>query len=374
MKIAYFTTAQDNAEYSKFSLLRNSNSNSSNQVFHSNFIRCLVLNNEIEVFSCRSDNTESHASKLMSENSINWNYLVVEKNKAFNLRAQIREIRQTKINSEVAFVDTMNVRCLLVARKYCLLKRIPLIGIVTDNPYNITGLSSFKAKILHKLGKKCDAYVCLTESLNSFYNVQGKPSTIINGFSKKPQSIASIDKKPYFFYAGTLMEKYGIYDLIDSFNKLDNPNINLIIAGHNKSKEFDTKISNNPNIEFLGNIPNSKVVEYENSSIANINPRPFMETLDKDSIPSKVIEYSSKNSLVISGTSTPLKRVFQDSIFWIDENNSLDELLKKVIDLDEKMRKSLIEKMNDISKDNFSLEANNKKINLFLQKVGEKHE
>lgn len=370
MRIIYFTTAQDNNEFSSISTENKKKINSSNQVFHSNFIKALAVNNEIDVYSCRSYANQLNKSSVNVEENVSWNYLRTKKNKISTLLSQVKEINKINSLAKIAFVDTMNLRCLLIAKKYCKKNHIPLVGIVTDNPFNITNLKKSRAKLLIKLSSKCTGYVCLTEDLNLFYNKNNKPSILLKGISKPANNeIKSNVDYPYFFYAGTLLKQYGILDLISAFNELNDSNTKLIISGHHYNKEFETAIKDHHNIIYIGNIANEEVLNYENNSIANINPRPYIEQIDKYSIPSKVIEYSSKGSMVISGISTSLQKDFMGSILWIDENNSLSSRLKEAIEMNYKVRAAIIKNMNAIAENNFSLNVANQVLNDFIEKV-----
>ena len=359
MRIAYFTTAQDKQEYLKSPI----ELNPSNQVFHSSFIKCLSLTNELDIFVLRSNAYGDKKTFTNKEENISWNYLQTKCGKFSNITSQISLSKRIKEKFDIAFADTMNARCLLSARAFSKKSKVPLIGIVTDNPYNITNASKFKSRLLLNTAKKCDGYICLTPSLNSLFNKSNKPYILIKGLSK---NIDEDKKSPvdyqYFFYAGTLLKKYGILDLIDAFNNLNKSDIKLVIAGHCNNKDFKNAIQDNDRIVFLGNIDNNSVSQYENHSIANINPRPFIEEIDKYSVPSKVIEYSSKNSLIISGLSSQLKDVFDNSILWIDKNNSLSQRMEQALS----PNKELIEEVKNISKKNFSFEENNTKLQNFM--------
>ena len=202
MRIAYFTTAQDKQEYLKSPI----ELNPSNQVFHSSFIECLSLTNELDIFVLRSNAYGDKKTFTNKEENISWNYLQTKSGKFSNIASQISLSKRIKDKFDIAFVDTMNVRCLLSARAYCKKSKVPLIGIVTDNPYNITNASKFKSKLLLNTAKKCDGYICLTPSLNSLFNKSNKPYILIKGLSKNVDE----DKKSpvdyqYFFYAGTLL-------------------------------------------------------------------------------------------------------------------------------------------------------------------------
>ena len=170
MRIAYFTTAQEPKEFDKFIKDRKIQANTSNQVFHSSLVECLTSNNELLVFSCRKDPTQDNESKVNKTEDLTWHYLATKKSSFSNFFNQYTEVKSVKTYTDIAFVDTTNLRCMLYARKFCKTKRIPLVGIITDNPSNITGQNPLVSKILSFFIKKCDAFITLTEPLNTLFN------------------------------------------------------------------------------------------------------------------------------------------------------------------------------------------------------------
>ncbi len=365
MKIAYFTTAQDDEEYKVFSLEQNPNANSSNQVFHSKLIDCLSLSNEISVYSCRFDGKD-HDYKSKKLTKICWNYLKTKSGKCSNLISQISDSKKIKDEFSIAFVDTMNIRCLFTAKSFAKKNKIPLIGIVTDNPNNITNSSNLINTLLLKTAKKCDGFICLTESLNKLFNTLNKPYVVIKGLARKltPKDKPQISS-PYFFYAGTLLKKYGIYDLLQAIKHVE---AKLVIAGHHADEEFNNVIKDDTKVIYLGNIENKLVHQYENNAVANINPRPYMQEIDKYSIPSKLIEYSSKNALVISCPCKQLENDFNSSILWTNDKSSLIDRMNESLYMKKDVREEKIKEMNYISEKNFSLKSINKIVEEFISK------
>jgi glycosyltransferase involved in cell wall biosynthesis len=60
------------------------------------------------------------------------------------------------------------------------------------------------------------------------------------------------------------------------------------------------------------------------NSIANINPRPLDLKMDNESVPSKLLEYLSIGTPVISTKYPKLYSTFKDDVSWIDGNNIED--------------------------------------------------
>ena len=80
----------------------------------------------------------------------------------------------------------------------------------------------------------------------------------------------------YIVYAGRISEEKGLNELISSFSKIDSKNITLKIIGNgpllNKLKQYSY-----PKIEFLGELPNSEVLNIINNSIGVVTATKLFE-------------------------------------------------------------------------------------------------
>ncbi|MFA7032337.1 MAG: glycosyltransferase, partial [Bacilli bacterium] len=206
---------------------------------------------------------------------------------------------------------------------------LPVVGICTDSPSNISGTRrSYTMYLLHQ-AQNLSGYIALTKSLEELFNINNKPSLIIEGLVEdKPLKNNENETKPYFFFGGALMSRYGIYDLIEAFKLLKNDDINLLICGHHFDlRELHESIKDDKRIKFLGIIPVEDVLCYESQALANINPRPFSEDLDRFSIPSKTLEYLYSGRLTISVRNSILQKSFAKDAIWC-KSSSKEDLLE----------------------------------------------
>ena len=66
----------------------------------------------------------------------------------------------------------------------------------------------------------------------------------------------------------------------------------------------------------------------------NINPRPFEWKLDRESVPSKLLEYLSSGAPTMSTKHTRLMELFPNNLYWIDGHEKLEESLEKISSID----------------------------------------
>lgn len=380
MKIIYITTAINQTDYHEYTKLWTKAPNPSNQNFHNKLIRSLAINNELQVISIRPFSKRfcylrSLKKATCEEKNITWNYLTIKRNKFSKIATVTKEskaiLKTLNLENTIILTDTINPLCIRTANMLAKISNLPLIGICTDSPSNISGTNRAYTLYLLKQSSKCNGFIALTADLNDLFNPNNKPSTILEGVVESAKKDVDLmgEKNPYFFFAGALLEKYGVYNLIEAFKKINKSGVELYICGHsgNQSKILQA-IKENKNIHYLGTLPVQNVLQYEMYALANINPRPFSIDLDKLSIPSKTLEYLSSGAPTISVKNSKLQKHFEDLAIWT-KSGSVDDLYQamlKVLDLTKKERKELGKAAKEKVQELYSLDSVNKKLNVFL--------
>ena len=380
--IIYITTAQEEQEFDQFKKGWKFSLNPSNINFNNKMISCFSLTNKVHVFSirpysksCENINTNSKNNTI---GNTSYHYLKINKNKFLRpisyLLEIIKIIKTEQINNKPIIVcETINYSCLYIAKQISKKFSYPVIGLLTDSPNYISYISSSYKKKLFNKAKTLNGFIALNENLLSLYNVFNKPSIIINGLfdSRKIKKDKNINNnKPYFYYGGTCLKEFGIYNLIEAYKKLNTNKISLLISGHHENIEEINKSINGYDIKYLGNLSLKETNRYEENSVASINPRPYKKEIDLYSVSSKVIEYLSSKTIVISTYSSILHKIFKDEIIWTEDDsiNSLYKALKKVIEMDEDNKNKLIEKSYIKAKELYSIDKVNQKLELFINK------
>lgn len=381
MKIIYVTTAIDANDYKSFVSLWKKKPNPSNQNFHNKMIRCLAINNDVEVISIRPFSRKLVSSKSLQKEekktgNITWHYLQIKSNKVlrfFSIKIDCLKIfKKEDVKNTIIITDTINPNCLSAAVRMSKAYKLPIVGICSDSPSNITGTNKSYTLYLLKKASRCNGYISLTSGLNTLYNEENKPNIIIEGIVENETyypPIPHIEDKPYFFFGGSLLQRYGVNELIAGFKKLNRDDVKLIIAGHSGNEQLiKEQISDNHNIKFVGTLDINSVLSYEAGAIANINPRPFSEDLDRFSVPSKTIEYLTSGAITISVRNSKLKPYFEDEILWINEANedNICEAMNNVLSMNEDERKAFGLKAKEKVLSLFSMDQINQKLVSFL--------
>lgn len=376
--ILYITTAMDEKDFKEYITHWKSAPNPSNQNFHNKLIRSLAINNKVDVLSLRPFSKSLCDMKKLekeekNDKNITWHYLAVSRSifkKFVNCQTQINSLFKQLVNTDtIIFTDTINP-ALIHFLKHAVNKKYKnkIIGIVTDSPSNISNTGrSFSTYILNN-ASNYDGYLALTDELNELYNRHNKPSCILEGIVEKRtfENRMPLQCK-YFFFAGALMERYGVYNLIEAFKQFlkQYPDYYLIIAGHHGDEHrLLNTIKDYPNIRYLKMLPVDDILFYEQHSIGNINPRPFSEDLDRYSIPSKTIEYLVSGSPTISVKNTKLAKIFLQEIIWARSDSPLDlkEALEKVATMSKETRHDIVLQGQKKALENYSFDVVNKLI------------
>ena len=380
MRIIYFTTALEKEDYISFCENWNGSLNTTIQNLHNRLIRALALTHEVEVISVRPFSRKLCKLKKLpasttQEGKITWNYLEVKKMKFFKvsfLKNQAKKILlKTNLKDAIILTDTLNPYLLKSSTSLAEYFHLPIIGVCNNTPSGIHDTGKSYTTYLHSLADNLSGYITQTSSLNELFNKNNRANITIEGVLEekyKEQSVKEYGK--YIFYYGNLEEKYGVYDLIQAFIELNNPNVNLVVAGYHADEEkMDKQIKFRNNIKYLGMISNDLVLSLEDGSLFNINSRPYTEDFDRYLIPYNTLDYLASKSLTVSVRNNILQRVFKDDALWLQlgEKEELIEVMNKALSMSEKEKNEMIKRANADANKLYSMSVINHKLILFLK-------
>ena len=378
MNIIYFTTCQENNDYNEYLKAWPYPINSSSQMIHNRLVRSLSLYHHVDVISVRPFSKQDCLVRNLLKNErvtnrIHWHYLSVRRSKLGRFSfmwAQVEKILRDVDKNSLILTDTLNTNVFAIATYAAKRKRMPIIGVCTNSPSNVTGTNRSYAVNVLKMAKHLDGTIALTPALNDLYNEKNKPSIVIEGLAEDYLPLPGDNKYgKYLFYSGSLYEKYGIYNLIQAFNELELPDYKLLICGHHEGKTFLEAIRRKKNIRYLGALTNQECIQLQQNAVANINPRPFNEDLDRFTVPSKMFEYLNSTRPTISTKSSRLMKVFQEDAIWMKTGSveEIKEALETLLKLDKEDQDYLGKKARDRAQQYYSLTNVGLKLEDFLQ-------
>lgn len=219
------------------------------------------------------------------------------------------------------------------AEKYSL-KTITIIPDLLRDMYINENSKSFITKIKNaylrpalKLQSSFDGYIYLTDAMHEVVAPE-KPYRVMEGIADisgitKPDTNLKSNKRA-IMYAGMLHEKYGIMNLVDAFEELNDANTELWLFGDGSAVEkIKERASENPLIKFFGTVNRSVILDFEKKATLLINPRNPEEEFTKFSFPSKTIEYMLSGTPLISTKLKGIPDEYFEYIFSVDNNSTL---------------------------------------------------
>ncbi len=319
MRIIYLTTARHPEDYAKLINDQERLPNPSNQNFHIKFISLLKNDFTLEAISTRPLEKGFLVSESRNDPFFYPGYLnTIILRRASLVTSSLSEIR--KYNPDVIFVDVLNMTLLVLARRAKTLFGTKIIGIVTDNPMNITGARKNYSEDVFKYAAICDGYIALTDGLAKLFNPSNKPFIIMPGIINASHKNNEITDE-YAFFAGALYEKYGVLSLIEAFKDERAP-LKLTIAGHGPLAETLQR-NPHPNIEFIGHVTPEVAFLLSQKAKININPRPQDEQIDLYSVPSKVLDYVNSETVTISTPNKEIEKLVGNTIYWLKDHHQV---------------------------------------------------
>lgn len=188
-----------------------------------------------------------------------------------------------------------------------------IIVILTDPPseenFTDTYFSSFLKKLDKILIKKSlcyfDGAIALTEKLAQDFT-PSVPYLIIEGILDESAILNNPEEEKYqdkkiILYAGGLYKNYGLDLLLESFKEIPCENICLKVFGKGDFESHVIKAAEkDKRIIFGGFCSNSEVLTHMKSADILINTRPSDQEFVKYSFPSKIIEYMSTGTPVLT--------------------------------------------------------------------------
>ena len=337
MNILIFSSAMRERDFALYQEEAKIKPNPSNQNFYYKLIKALAINNNVSVVSHRPlvkgmFRKNAVEGDTTVDGKIKFYYTSNKCDKLFKLLKEESVIEKTAKQAIEDFMshdfvivtDTLRLNLLKAAKKIAKQYDVKIVGMLTDNPFNLSSSNSFVNKTLVKQASTLDGYLSLTQGLVEVFNTN-KPSYVFEGLVSEESEGKKDPIFNYFYFGGSLYERYGVKTLVDAFHK-SNVKYKLVLAGNGPLVDYIEQMAEDDyRILYLSQLSKEKNIAYMRNSIANINPRPLDYKMDNESVPSKLLEYLSIGTPVISTKYPKLYSTFKDDVTWID-GNSLEDM------------------------------------------------
>ena len=270
-----------------------------------------------------------------------------------------KSIKKYNRNETILVTDPLNPYISIAARMVARFNGIKTMAIVTDLPMLATNMKqnkeSFHRRFLRNMverlsdyeAKRYNSYIFLTETMNEVVNHKGLPYIVIEGTAigfnnSHTRKIEASNR--VFVYAGGVYEKYGVKRLVDAFCKANIKNVELHIYGSGNLVDYIKEASKKyTNVKYCGCVLNSELQQIEKDADLLINPRFSDEEYTKYSFPSKILEYLSSGTAVLSTRLAGIPMEYDPYMFWIEDERE-ESMIQTLVDLSTTPKEVLISK------------------------------
>jgi len=230
----------------------------------------------------------------------------------------------------VVICDGLNIAASMGVLAAAFLRRFPTVGIVTDVPEHLS--YSRKVSRAQKLNlaimRSFKSYLLLTEQMSEVVNPHNCPYIVLEGHADQAMeavenTLAGKSEKRVVLYAGSLMEIYGIGNLVEGFVAANIPNTELHIYGSGDyEKKLKQQAEKYSNVKYLGVAANSEIVQAELKASLLVNPRPSHEEYTKYSFPSKNMEYMASGTPVLTTRLPGMPEDHKPYVYFLEQEDA----------------------------------------------------
>ncbi|MBA4310811.1 MAG: hypothetical protein C0425_10830 [Chlorobiaceae bacterium] len=249
-----------------------------------------------------------------------------------------------KPNKAGIIVYSVHIPYMIVGLMISKIYKIPLISIWTDPPAVVRENESYfkkkiriiELKIAKYLMKKSSKVISLTKYLARDF-APNIPYLVIEGIINIEEANewdVKITNKPRtvtkFIYTGSLEKKYGIQNIVESFEILNRDDILLEIYGRGDfENDLISRIKGNKNIIYKGYVFREEILKIQRGADYLINARNSKDEFVKYSFPSKTLEYMLSGTPLITTMLPGIPDEYREYVILI-ENNRPETIANKI--------------------------------------------
>ena len=205
--------------------------------------------------------------------------------------------------------------------------------------YKMLGLQKHDIKDINILLHSFDCYVVLAEPMIKQLNIAEKPYAVVEGIYRNITSAPyPVEKFPNktILYAGGIQTRYGVFDLIEAFHRIEFDDYKLILCGPCLEMEkLNHYLSSDSRIEYRGLVPTDEVRVLQKKVTVLVNPRHSTEEFTKYSFPSKTLEYMASGTPVLMSPLPSMPEEYKQYLYLFEDEsvNGMKLMIEKVCSL-----------------------------------------
>lgn len=186
--------------------------------------------------------------------------------------------------------------------------------------------------------KKCDGLIVLNQNAIPQFS-PGTPHIIVEGGISCNEIVPLVMKnktKKNIVYSGALTSYSGINELIAAMGILTHKDVVLDIYGGGYLQEkIKTIAKKETNINYYGKVSHETILDIQREAYLLVNPRPIEDPIAMVTFPSKMFEYMTSGTPVLTTKLSGLTNDFLKYVFVTDNDKAEDIAVKidEILDL-----------------------------------------
>lgn len=357
MKVLYISSFCPISEYEAMFKKYNSASSHAAHKFNRLVIRGLKANGcSVDALTQRiipKGIKDAYPRKKITEDGVDFNILPRKKNITFNraytiVRAFFDILKWRKQNPDGVIIcdiilGEMSIATVL-ARAFT---KIKTVGLVTDVPAvkagdTRSGIKAIPMKIKNGIIQSYDAYLFLTEQMDSLLNPKHKPYTVVEGVADEnvcniPNTLENKHPEKVCMMAGLLERVFSIETLLEAFQNVKCDDARLRFYGKGGAVPFILKASEaDSRIQYCGELTNAQIVEEEKKATFLVNPRRSDGEWTAYCFPSKNMEYVASGTPLVGCKLPCIPPEYEGHFYEIypETVQGFTDTLQKLLDTD----------------------------------------
>ena len=142
-----------------------------------------------------------------------------------------------------------------------------------------------------------------------------------------------VRKRKNIVYGGSLNDYSGVRELVEAMDYVEDVEIELDIYGDGYLKDY-VKNKCNDRVHYHGTIPNEEMMRVQRNAWALISPRPVEDPIAKVTFPSKIFEYMTSGTPVISTRLNGFLPEYEELLMFA-ESNEPQEMARCIMEMAE---------------------------------------
>lgn len=228
--------------------------------------------------------------------------------------------------------------------------------LVTDLPEYMTTDNSLLTRVNKKVSSLffkenenvynlVDGYVLLAPDMRKRLPVDDKPWLHMEGIYNPEADNVVVNKteEKVILYTGNICERYGILNLLNAFEKIENPNYRLWIRGNGDTlDEIKRRMGQDSRIVYFDRMSKSELMKLQKKATVLVNPVLTSQEFTRFFFPSKTLEYLASGTPTLMAPLKCMPKEYEQHLYYF-KDESTDGIARRIVEICEKSEDELDE-------------------------------